>query len=191
MHEVLIDDLVHVVPVDVRVPDGLRVHDQYRPLLAAIKTTRLVYADLAGTRQTQFFDALLRIVAGFLSAVIVAASLAGLALVTTEEYVMLVIAHDEGGAALYGAKFEEAQYARECLTAVVREGIRLSVGARIIPGRRGVRRAEVGEAGARRSGGFVVVGLNRALRGGSVELFQTVPVAVYGGKTPAVVRREA
>src|SRR5690606_35066783 len=92
-HEMGVDDLIDVALVEIGVPDAFRVHDKYRAFLATVQAPSLVDANLAGTCQAQFLDALfgmllhrLRIAAGAAGTVC-----PGFALVQTEKHMMTVV----------------------------------------------------------------------------------------------------
>src|SRR5262249_52012243 len=65
VHDMPIDDLVDVVPVDIGVPDRVRVNDDDRAFLAAVETTGLVDAHLAFAGQSERLHALFCILLHF------------------------------------------------------------------------------------------------------------------------------
>ena len=101
MHQMLFDDFVNVVLVNVAIPYRFGINYQHRPQLAAIKTTRNVDADTRLNLVAKLLDAILCIRSHSFRTVVIAAGLAVLALVGTEKYVMIKVAH----AALSGAGY--------------------------------------------------------------------------------------
>lgn len=92
--QVLIDDFIDILLINIAVPDRFRIHDHDRPLLAAIQTAGLVDANFAGAGHAERLDALLAVVPDPAGAMILATSLATVALVTAEENMTLVVTHD-------------------------------------------------------------------------------------------------
>ena len=57
MYEVLGDDLLHIAAIDVTVPDGLGIDDDYGTVLALVETAGVIGAD--GTVEACRFDGVL------------------------------------------------------------------------------------------------------------------------------------
>jgi hypothetical protein len=90
---VRVDDLVDVLPIDLRVRDCVRIDDDARTLVAAVQAAGLVDADLALTAEAKLFDASLRVLLHLGRVMTAAAGGTFLALVQTEKDVMLVVTH--------------------------------------------------------------------------------------------------
>ena len=74
-----------------------RVHDDHRPLVAAVEAAGLVDAHLPLPVEAERLDALFCVVAQLVRLVVLAAVLPRLALVAAEEHMMLVVAHRGSG----------------------------------------------------------------------------------------------
>jgi hypothetical protein len=93
MKNVRIDDLVDVVPVDIRIPNVIGIDDDDRAFVATIQATCFVDPDLALAVEIEFLDALLRVRLHFARTLVVAAYFGRVALVAAEKNVTLVITH--------------------------------------------------------------------------------------------------
>ena len=91
--QVFIDDLVQVLPVQVGVPDIIRVHDQHRSLFTTIQAPRRIDSDTARTGDTKLLAALLDIIAHGRGIKTLAAGAAVGTQVRTEEDVVTIIRH--------------------------------------------------------------------------------------------------
>ena len=93
MKNVRIDDLVDIVPIDIRVPDVVGVDDDDRAFVTTIQAAGPVDPDLALAVEIEFLDALLRVRLHFARTLVVAAYFGRVALVAAEKNVTLVITH--------------------------------------------------------------------------------------------------
>lgn len=91
--QMLIDDFINVVFIDIGIPCFIRVNDDNRPFIAAIKATCIIDTDFFLAAQFQGFNTLLGIVAQLLSAEIVTAFGTALTLIGAEKNMILIIAH--------------------------------------------------------------------------------------------------
>src|SRR3546814_12826687 len=88
----LLDHLIDIFFIDIRGPDACLIHDDARPFLATIKAPRLVDPYLARPRKSERLDALLRVIAHAVRALVGAArALARWTAIAAEEHVMLVV----------------------------------------------------------------------------------------------------
>jgi hypothetical protein len=94
MQQVLLDDFVDIFPIHVGVPDAFRVDDDYRPFLAAVKTSCRVDPDTPLVRKSQCLAALLGIVTHGLRIKALSTCAAIRALVDTEKNVITIIVHN-------------------------------------------------------------------------------------------------
>jgi hypothetical protein len=93
LDEVLVDNFIHVLAIDVGVPDRLGIHHHDRSFLAAIQTAGGIDAHPALPRDTERFAALLGVITHRLRIEALAAGAAILPEVGTEEDVMTVPGH--------------------------------------------------------------------------------------------------
>ena len=93
MDQMLIDDLIHVFPIHIGVPDCFRIDHDHRAFAASVQTSREIDAGLAFAGETEFLHAPLGVVAHLLRAVVIAAVLAVIALIAAKENVMMVKGH--------------------------------------------------------------------------------------------------
>ena len=79
--------------IDIRVPDGFRIHDHDRTFFAAIETSGLVDTDFALAGESERLDAFLCVLLHRERTRCRAAALRGVALIAAEKDVAPVIAH--------------------------------------------------------------------------------------------------
>jgi hypothetical protein len=93
MKNVRIDDLVDIVPIDIRVPDVVGVDDDDRAFVTTIQAAGLVDPDLALAVEIEFLDPPLGVSLHFARTPVIAADFGRVALVAAEKNVTLVITH--------------------------------------------------------------------------------------------------
>ena len=94
-NQVLIDDFVDIGMVHVLIPGLLGVDDQHGAVLAAVQAACGVDAYLIRATDTQFLATLFGVVAQFLGTTVITGLAPIIALVSAEEDVVLVVAHDQ------------------------------------------------------------------------------------------------
>jgi ubiquinone biosynthesis monooxygenase Coq7 len=90
---VFIDDLVQILPIEVGIPDGFRIHDQHRTFFTAVQATGRIDADPARAGDTELLAALLDIIAHRPGIKTLAAGTAVRAQVSTKKDVVTIIGH--------------------------------------------------------------------------------------------------
>ena len=93
VNQVFIDDFIDIFPIEVGVPDIIRVDHDNRAKFAPVETARAIDPDLSLARQAQLLDPVLGVVAYLHSIALLTALLALLAPVGAEKNMVLVIRH--------------------------------------------------------------------------------------------------
>jgi hypothetical protein len=91
--QVLGDNFVDVRPVDVGVPDVIRIDHHHRPLRTSIQAAGCVDANFSRTTEIQFFDAILGVSPDAFRVMLITELTAVVTLVDAEEYMVFVMAH--------------------------------------------------------------------------------------------------
>lgn len=91
--EVLIDNLVNIVPVDIGIPRALGINNDNRPLLATVQASCRVNAYATFTIQTQRLDSFLGIIADVLRLMVGTTCFPSFALIHAEKNMITVIGH--------------------------------------------------------------------------------------------------
>ena len=93
LDQVAVDDLVHVVHIDIRVPDTVGVHDDAGTFLAAVQAARLIDSNFSFAVQIEFFYARFGMRLHFSRVMVRTTGRTVVALVKAEENVTLVVTH--------------------------------------------------------------------------------------------------
>jgi hypothetical protein len=88
-----LNDFLDVFLVNIGVPDGFRIHDHDRPLIAAVEATGLVDPHLTRPLQLELGNAVFGISLHLGGAKGIATAFTGFALVAAEKNVMFEMAH--------------------------------------------------------------------------------------------------
>ena len=93
VEQVFVDDFINIFPIEIGIPDLIRVDHDYRAKFAAIETTRTIYYDISLILPPKLLDSCLGIVAYFRRIALFKSLLTLLTLVSAEKYMVLVIRH--------------------------------------------------------------------------------------------------
>ena len=89
----LLDDLVHILLINIGVPDPFRIHDHYRSFFTAVKTPCGIYSDTPGTIDAKVLAALFGMVAHAHRIIALTAGAAIFPQVGTEKHVIAIVGH--------------------------------------------------------------------------------------------------
>ena len=90
-----IDDFVDILPIDIAVPDVIRINHQHRAFRTAIQATRCIYPNAARTGDIQCLAAFFRMVTDGLGVKPLATGRTVCAQIGTEKYVVTVVGHGD------------------------------------------------------------------------------------------------
>ena len=93
MQQMFVDNLVHIFPINIGIPDPFGINDHYRPFFTAVEASGDIDAHPARTGYTQFLAALFGIIAQGTRIEALAAGAAVFTKIGAEEHVIAIVGH--------------------------------------------------------------------------------------------------
>ena len=91
--QMLIDDFIHIFPIDIGIPDPLGVNDDHRPLFTAIEATGGIDADTTGTGNAECLAALFGVIPHGKGIKPLTASAAVFTQIGAEKHMVTIVGH--------------------------------------------------------------------------------------------------